>query len=567
MVIYKLSLGSHEEEWPLPPVHDAIVRVLASTQLLFQSSTPMPTVVELQAKLRQLGLPVSGRKAELISRLAAADDSDWVKLPRSESTSFTGDGDGEVVHLSDSSRGKYLGFFFVLSLLFAIHAGQVGHGIASTSPTGTAALKTSKPDQSQVLLERPPHTIPAATWHKTARDLSIPGPLTGEQVDRYFSDGFLILPKFFEKRLPGLQSDVETLIDGLAHKLKAAGKVSSLYADSTWTKRLLQLTEEYPDAPMVLIKQGILPEHFQQLFADERMLDIAAQLGVGPDVAVNAAWNLRAKMPSYENTVVPWHQDNSYWEPRIWDEHVITVWVALVDSTVENGCMQYLKGGHSSGRTARHVIGKSTRTWYTEVDLETISNDLFEDGTSSCGGGGAGRGCEERIVTAEVKAGTAIIFPGTMPHRSLNSKSRDIRWSTDYRLHRASARRQGFNAANIANDERKAVADVIDLDWFYGLKDSLLLRPGNPKWSEWATVERTTAQNEGMGVASSGTKKKADAEAALGDAVIVGPWMDLWNITSHEDGDRIRNVHVDRYVHETPASKRDISRYLEIGNW
>ena len=60
----------------------------------------------------------------------------------------------------------------------------------------------------------------------------------------------------------------------------------------------------------------------QKMFSCDRILDIAAQLGVGPEIALNPAWNLRGKMPSHEETVVPWHQDNSYWEPRIWDEQV-----------------------------------------------------------------------------------------------------------------------------------------------------------------------------------------------------------------------------------------------------
>ena len=55
----------------------------------------------------------------------------------------------------------------------------------------------------------------------------------------------------------------------------------------------------------------------------------AVQLGVGPDIALNAAWNVRAKMPTHEETTVPWHQDNSYWEPRIWNERVLTVWFLL----------------------------------------------------------------------------------------------------------------------------------------------------------------------------------------------------------------------------------------------
>lgn len=31
---------------------------------------------------------------------------------------------------------------------------------------------------------------------------------------------------------------------------------------------------------------------------------------------------------------------------------MLTVWVALVDATKENGCMQMLKKGHQSGKTA-----------------------------------------------------------------------------------------------------------------------------------------------------------------------------------------------------------------------
>ena len=56
----------------------------------------------------------------------------------------------------------------------------------------------------------------------------------------------------------------------------------------------------------------------------------------------------------------------------MWDEQVLTVWVALVDATVENGCMQMVKGGHKKGRTATHTIGTTTSTWYTELSEETV---------------------------------------------------------------------------------------------------------------------------------------------------------------------------------------------------
>lgn len=33
----------------------------------------------------------------------------------------------------------------------------------------------------------------------------------------------------------------------------------------------------------------------QKLFASEKILDIAEQLGMGPDIALNPAWNLRGR--------------------------------------------------------------------------------------------------------------------------------------------------------------------------------------------------------------------------------------------------------------------------------
>ena len=369
-----------------------------------------------------------------------------------------------------------------------------------------------------ILLQRPTHTIPPATWHhQSVFNTKSSGPLTDTQINSYLNDGFLILPNFFESYLPALQNDVEQLIDNLAQDLYKAGLVNSLYENSSWTARLLRLTEDYPDAPLVLIKGGVLPFNFQQLYSDAKMLDIANQLGVGPEIAVNAAWNLRAKMKKHEETTVPWHQDNSYWEPRIWDEHVITVWVSLVDATIENGCMQFVKGGHKTGKTARHTVGTTTKTWYTELNEETMVEELFNKDVNFTA----------QIVTAQVPAGTAIIFPGITPHRSLNSNSDEIRWSTDYRLHPKKSQRKGKGGT---------------LDWFYGLKDSLLLRNNEknkdykPDWTSWANVDRTKVQDQGLG----STKVKPF------DPVIVGPWMDLWNITTHVNGGK--NVHVDRYM-------------------
>ena len=48
---------------------------------------------------------------------------------------------------------------------------------------------------------------------------------------------------------------------------------------------------------MLLHKQGILPKAFQDLWSDERLLNVAEQI-VGPEIAGHPVWNLRTKVCS-----------------------------------------------------------------------------------------------------------------------------------------------------------------------------------------------------------------------------------------------------------------------------
>lgn len=78
-----------------------------------------------------------------------------------------------------------------------------------------------------------------------------------------------------------------------------------------------------------------------RLVSDRRLLDIA-ELFVGPDIALFASHSI-GKPPS-EGQPVLWRQDGSCWplEPM----EVVTLWLAVDDSTPENGCMRVLPGTH-----------------------------------------------------------------------------------------------------------------------------------------------------------------------------------------------------------------------------
>jgi ectoine hydroxylase-related dioxygenase (phytanoyl-CoA dioxygenase family) len=49
--------------------------------------------------------------------------------------------------------------------------------------------------------------------------------------------------------------------------------------------------------------------------------------------------------PAHHGGVVAWHQDYSYWTRTQPMQH-LTCWMALDDSTVDNGCLYYVPGSH-----------------------------------------------------------------------------------------------------------------------------------------------------------------------------------------------------------------------------
>ncbi len=70
------------------------------------------------------------------------------------------------------------------------------------------------------------------------------------------------------------------------------------------------------------------------------ILDVVERI-IGPDILVHSS-SLFFKRPG--KSFVSWHQDSNYWElsqPRL-----VSAWIALSDSTVENGCLRVQPGTH-----------------------------------------------------------------------------------------------------------------------------------------------------------------------------------------------------------------------------
>lgn len=84
------------------------------------------------------------------------------------------------------------------------------------------------------------------------------------------------------------------------------------------------------------------------------ILDMVAQL-IGDDLAL---WNssLFAK-PAGKGRRVPWHQDGEYWPIR--PLATCSVWLAIDDATVDNGCLEVIPGSHRGGNLLDHEMNSS----------------------------------------------------------------------------------------------------------------------------------------------------------------------------------------------------------------
>ena len=116
----------------------------------------------------------------------------------------------------------------------------------------------------------------------------------------------------------------------------------------------------------VMLPRKYLPSLQGNLF-ERRAASIARQLcGDGMEIDFD---QLLAKQPFREDAVFAWHQDQAYWIETP-DRRTATCWLAVDDSTLANGCMQFLPGSqHEPVRPHRPLHGDREASHTLVTDL------------------------------------------------------------------------------------------------------------------------------------------------------------------------------------------------------
>ncbi len=228
--------------------------------------------------------------------------------------------------------------------------------------------------------------------------------MTPEALHASFEEkGYYILENFMTQeeidrceteiaRLHELAAEFKANDDPAATSFQLEPYAKTQETDGLPVLRKIESTREYSDAFKALSEHPKLIEAVRSLLGDDLLLFRSTLM----------------LKPAHHGSAHSFHQDSAYWpmEPP----SLVTVSIALTDSTPENGCIQVIPESHKWGlqewgRIAREDDGKMT----DREDLDT---------------GGA--------IEVPLKAGSALMFHSLVAHGSGPNKTADARHTALY---------------------------------------------------------------------------------------------------------------------------------------
>lgn len=138
--------------------------------------------------------------------------------------------------------------------------------------------------------------------------------MTMSMKDQFDTNGYVVLKQLFsEEEVRKLKKAAASIIS------HAEVRKAGVFVGLAYTSELFKQAAAKPELTQVL--QKIIGDHV--IFLSDKLV----------------FKNLDTSFNS------PWHQDYPYWK----GSHKYSVWIALDDATVENGCLQILPGSHHLG--------------------------------------------------------------------------------------------------------------------------------------------------------------------------------------------------------------------------
>ncbi len=315
-------------------------------------------------------------------------------------------------------------------------------------------------------------------------------------TDRFEEQGYVVAEGILDpvEDIGPIVAEYEALLDSMAERWHAEGKLSSSYCELPFGERLTQLLAEgmpvFPGfdislPPLSADASEETPIHlgaavFSRLLRNPRLLD-AVECFIGPEIFCNPVQHVRIKPP--ERLVpeamrhslvasVDWHQDAGVVEAEADDTELLSAWVAITDATTENSCMVMIPGSHRAD-VALHCLTYERQGFAGSAQL-TIPQEY--------------RG-PNQPTPVPMRAGDVLFFHRMTMHSSLPNVSNGIRWSFDLRYnplgqHSGRPWFPGFIARSRAHPETE-LTDPAEWARLWHDAQAALAGGGTPAFNRW----------------------------------------------------------------------------------
>lgn len=214
--------------------------------------------------------------------------------------------------------------------------------------------------------------------------------LTSRQVADFHRDGYVIARRFFNEAETERLYAVATADDALSRH--AYGVV-----DQSGRQSKLALWFTPGD------------DLYGRLTRSRRMVESVAKLLDSDAPVCHFHSKLMMKEPRVGGAW-EWHQDYGYWYKNqfLFPDQMVSVMVAINAATVENGCLQVIKGSHKLGRVEHGFAGEQVG-----ADAKMVENALTT----------------MELVYVELEPGDTLFFHSNLLHRSDANLSDKPRWA------------------------------------------------------------------------------------------------------------------------------------------
>jgi ectoine hydroxylase-related dioxygenase (phytanoyl-CoA dioxygenase family) len=174
--------------------------------------------------------------------------------------------------------------------------------------------------------------------------------LTEEQIQQYRSNGFVVIEDFLSGgELDHWRKSVTTAIEERAG-IKIPGKnIKTGEADG-----INEDSDYYAKVFDQLLNLWQTSDAVRELMIDERIGKMAAQLSGSDGIRI---WHDQALIKRPWANPTAWHLDTPFWSFS--DQRAISIWIALDDATLENGCLYFIPGSHKLTTFSKINIGRN----------------------------------------------------------------------------------------------------------------------------------------------------------------------------------------------------------------